>query len=115
MEQGGNIFLYALFAFVLTGIVSMLCAVLIRGIVVGLAFGKARQEAKAAAATPVVISVTPARDESKEIAAAIAAAVFTVLGAHRLVFIGEARPTFTWTSELRTRLHTSHAPRLGGR
>jgi hypothetical protein len=114
MEQG-SVFLYALFAFVLMGVVSMLCAVLIRGIVLGLAAGKARQEAKAAEAVPVVVSVTPARDQSKEIAAAIAAAVYAVLGAHRLVYIGEARPTFSWTSELRTRLHTSHAPRLNRR
>jgi hypothetical protein len=110
--EPGSVFLYALFSFVLMGVVSMLCAVLIRGIVLGLAAGKARQEAKAGEATPVVVSVTPARDQSREVAAAIAAAVFAVLGAHRLVYIGEARPTFSWTSELRTRLHTSHAPRL---
>lgn len=115
MEHGGNVFYYALFAFVLMGIVSMLCAVLIRGIVLALAAGKARHTAKAAAATPVVVSVTPARDESKEVAAAIAAAVYAVLGAHRLVYLGEARPTFSWTSELRARLHTSHAPRMDHR
>jgi hypothetical protein len=75
----------------------------------------AAQSKKKAPPTPVVVSVTPARDESAEIAAAIGAAVFAVLGAHRLVYIGEARPGFGWTSEIRTRLHTSHAPRLGNR
>jgi hypothetical protein len=105
----------SLFAYILMAVIAMLAAVMIRGIVSLLAAGKARQAAKTAAVTPVVVSVNPARDESKEIAAAIAAAVYTVLGAHRLVYIGEARPTFSWTSELRTRLHTSHAPRLNRR
>jgi hypothetical protein len=70
------------------------------------------EKAKAAAPTPVVVSVTPLRDENAEIAAAIAAAVYTVLGAHRLVYIGEAKPAFSWTGEIRSRLHTSHTPRL---
>ena len=115
MEPNINVFMYALFAFVLMGLVSMLCAALIRAIVMILAAGKGKQLAKAAAAaaaTPVTVSVTPARDQNKEIAAAIAAAVYAVLGAHRLVYIGEARPAVGWTSEIRTRLHTSHSPRL---
>ncbi|MDC7788968.1 hypothetical protein PQJ75_26100 [Rhodoplanes sp. TEM] len=39
--------------------------------------------------------------------AAIAAAAF---GAHRVVYIGEARPGSGWTSQIRTRHHASHAP-----
>lgn len=39
--------------------------------------------------------------------AAIAAAAF---GAHRVVYIGEARSGSGWTAEMRTRHHTSHAP-----
>lgn len=97
----------AIFSYVLMAVIAALTAVFIRGIVIALAAGKK----KAAAPTPVVVSVTPARDESAEIAAAIGAAVFTVLGAHRLVYIGEAQRGFTWTSQIRSRLHTSHTPR----
>lgn len=39
--------------------------------------------------------------------AAIAAAAF---GAHRIVYIGEARPGSGWTAQARTRHHASHAP-----
>lgn len=105
----------AFFGYGMMIVIALLCALLIRGIVVGLASVQDRSKAKAAAAagpTPVVVSVTPLRDENAEIAAAIAAAVYAVLGAHRLVYIGEATPTFGWTGEIRTRLHTSHTPRL---
>ncbi len=104
----------AVFAYVLLIIIAAIVALVIRGIVVGLATiqDRAVEKAKATAPTPVVVSVTPLRDENAEIAAAIAAAVYTVLGAHRLVYIGEARPAFSWTSEIRSRLHTSHTPRL---
>jgi hypothetical protein len=101
----------AAFAFGMMAAISVLAAVMIRGIVILLA----AQSKKRVAPTPVVVSVTPARDDSAEIAAAIGAAVFAVLGAHRLVYIGEARQGAGWTSEIRTRLHTSHTPRLGNR
>lgn len=101
----------ALFAFGLMAVIALLASVMIRGIVILLA----AQSKKKAPPTPVVVSVTPARDESAEIAAAIGAAVFAVLGAHRLVYIGEARSGAGWTSEIRSRLHTSHSPRLGNR
>lgn len=102
----------AVIAYLLMAFIAMLAAVMIRGIVAALAIGKTRQKGKTGGAKPVIVSVTPARDESKEIAAAIAAAVVAAIGAHRLVFIGEARPAYGWTSEVRTRLHSSHAPRL---
>ena len=102
----------AVFAYVLLLVIAAIVALVIRGIVVALATAQERTKAKVGAPTPVVVSVTPLRNENAEIAAAIGAAVFTVLGAHRLVYIGEARPTFTWTGEIRSRLHTSHTPRL---
>jgi hypothetical protein len=99
----------SLFAFGLMAVVAVLASVLIRGIVVVLA---SAQKVRAAKAPSVVsVAVTPARDEAAEHAAAIAAAVFAVLGAHRMVYIGPAQPGVGWTSEIRTRLHTSHAPR----
>lgn len=99
----------AVFGYVMMAVIAILAAAFIRLIVVALA-----QTAKktAVAPTPVLVSVTPARDEGAEVAAAIAAAVYAMLGAHRLVYIGEAKPGFGWTSEIRTRLHTSHTPRM---
>jgi len=107
----------ALIAYGLMAVIAMLCAVMIRVIVVVLASAQDKAKAKAAAGapTPVLVSVTPQRDQNAEIAAAIGAAVFAVLGAHRLVYIGDARQTASWTGELRSRLHTSHTPRQGGR
>lgn len=104
----------AVFAYFLLIVIAAIVAVVIRGIVIALASvqERAKIKAKAGAPTPVVVSVTPMRNENAEIAAAIGAAVFTVLGAHRLVYIGEARPTVSWTGEIRSRLHTSHTPRL---
>ena len=63
--------------------------------------------------TPVSVSVMPERDQYAEHAAVIGAAVFAMLGAHRLVRIGEApgRGAAGWTAQIRSRLHTSHAPR----
>jgi hypothetical protein len=65
---------------------------------------------KALQATPVAVSVMPARDENAEHAAVIAAAIYATLGVRHIVHIGEARPSSSWTSEYRMRVHTSHAP-----
>ena len=62
-------------------------------------------------APPASVPVMPARDESAELAAVIAAAIYTMLDERRIVHIGEARPAPGWTSEYRTLVHTSHAPR----
>jgi hypothetical protein len=97
----------SIFAYLLMAVVSMLAAVMVRGIVILLQ----RTKAKAAAPTPVSISVAPARDETAAQVAAVAAAVYAVLGAHRLVHIGEAARSPTWTSTGRTIHQTSHAPR----
>jgi hypothetical protein len=70
---------------------------------------------KALQATPVAVSVMPERDVNAEHAAVIAAAIYAMLGVRRIVHIGEARPTLGWTSQARTRLHTSHAPRTARR
>jgi hypothetical protein len=44
------------------------------------------------------------------IVAAISAAVYAVMGAHRIVFIADTRTGSSWTNELRSQHHTSHAP-----
>jgi hypothetical protein len=104
----------AVFSYLLMVFIATLAACMIRGIVILLAKVQDRRKAEAPP-TPVLVSVTPARDESAAIAAAIAAAVYTMIGAHRLLYIGEARHGFGWTSEIRSRLHTSHTPRQTGR
>lgn len=100
------------FAFGMMAVIAGLCAVLIHAIVYVLSQARERQE-KAQPPQPVLVSVMPARDESAEIAAAIAAAVHAVIGAHRLVHIGPATKGVGWTTEIRSRLHTSHMPRRG--
>lgn len=97
--------------FVIYGIViviSMLVAVVIRGIVWVLSRQARQEEPKAPAkpaAPPVIAGVPP------EHLAAITAAVATMMGAHRIVHIAAATRGFGWTAEARTVHHTSHAPR----
>lgn len=62
---------------------------------------KAPRRAGAAAA--------PARDDTA-IVAAISAAVYAVIGAHRIVYLAETRRGSSWTAEMRTQHHTSHTP-----
>ena len=103
-------------AVLLSAIDFFLSFVVISGIGVVLAmFPYLNRLGQAKAETPVVFSMMPDRDVNAEHAAVIAAAVYTVLGAHRLVYVGEARRAAGWASDLRSRLHTSHSPRQGGR
>lgn len=98
--------------FVIYGIViviSMLVAVVIRGIVLVLS-RQAKQEvakapAKPAIAQPVIAGIP------QEHLAVITAAVAAMMGAHRIVHIEAASRGFGWTAEARTVHHTSHAPR----
>ncbi len=101
----------SLFAYGMMIVIAGLSALLIRTIVVVLArAGDARNRA-AAAATSVSVSVTPARDETAAHVAAVAAAVYAVIGAHRLVHIGEASRGSVWATLGRSQHQTSHAPR----
>ena len=96
----------SLFSFVVMAIIAVLTALMIRVVVVALASTSKKQ----VTATPVVVSVTPARDESAAVAAAIAAAVYAMLGAHRLVYIGEARSGAGWNvRNQNTAAHVAHA------
>lgn len=98
------------FAFGLMAVIALLCSVLIRAIVAGLA--RAQSARAAAAPTPVSVSVTEARDETAAHVAAVAAAVYAVIGAHRLVRIGEPGRSPIWSTLGRTQHQTSHTPRL---
>jgi Na+-transporting methylmalonyl-CoA/oxaloacetate decarboxylase gamma subunit len=99
--------------FVIYGIViviSMLVAVVIRGIVWALS-RQAKQEAVKAPAKPAPAVQPALAGIPQEHLAAITAAVATMMGAHRIVHIEMASRGFGWTSEARTVHHTSHAPR----
>jgi hypothetical protein len=102
----------AIFSYVLMAVIATLTAVMIRGIVYVLEASQKKKHASAAEATPVLVSVTPEHDEGASIAAAIGAAVYSVLGAHRLVYIGEARRGAGWTTDIRSQHRTSHMPRI---
>jgi len=96
--------------FVIYGIVivvSMLVAVVIRGIVWVLSRQAAQAEAKAPAkpAAPPILAGVP-QEHLAVITAAVAA-----MGAHRIVHIETMTRGFGWTAEARTVHHTSHAPR----
>ena len=97
--------------FVIYGIViviSMLVAVVIRGIVWALSRQAKQEEVKAPAKPamqPALVGVPP------EHLAVITAAVAAMMGAHRIVHIATATRGFGWTAEARTVHHTSHAPR----
>lgn len=100
----------AIFSYVLMAVIASITAIIIRGIVYVL---QASQKKHAPApATPVLVAVNPEQDEGAVVAAAIAAAVYTVLGAHRLVYIGEARRGYGWTSDVRSRHRDLHTPRV---
>jgi hypothetical protein len=68
----------------------------------------ARSEPPRAPAAPRRVDL-PAPAEGA-IVAAISAAVYAVIGPHRIVYIAAVRPGSNWTAEMRTQHHTSHAP-----
>ena len=100
--------------FVIYGIViiiSMLVAVVIRGIVWVLSRQAAQEAAKAppkpaSAATQPAIAGIP-----QEHLAVITAVVAAMMGAHRIVRIDAPGRGYSWTAEARSVHHTSHAPR----
>ena len=88
-------------------VISMLVALVIRGIVAALS----RQAGKDAA-KPVSVAPQPILTGiPQEHLAVITAAVAAMLGAHRVVRIEAPDRGFGWTAEARTVHHTSHAPR----
>ena len=105
-----------IFAFGATIVVAALAAGMIWSVVYILDHLHHRKQAAIPAkpATPVQINVepeAPKEDESARIAAVIGAAVYAVLGAHRLVYIGETTPNTGWAATGRTLHQTSHMPR----
>jgi Na+-transporting methylmalonyl-CoA/oxaloacetate decarboxylase gamma subunit len=90
-------------AFAMMAVISLLCAVMIKGIVALLA------RSQRAPRPPQTIAV-PVRDDRARVAAAIAAAVNEVLPRHRIIRIGPAQGQ-EWAREARAKQHGSHRPR----
>ncbi|MEE4379607.1 MAG: hypothetical protein V2J55_19135 [Candidatus Competibacteraceae bacterium] len=98
----GELFLQSFAFYGLAIIISLLVAVLIRGIVAVLALTSEKPIPPPAVAPP-----RPAEFPAGDIAA-IAAAVYAVMGAHRVVHIERGRRGLVWTAEGRVSHHTSH-------
>ena len=105
----------ALIGYGLTITVALLTACVIWGVVTTLeSMQKKRKAAAVPAPAAVSVSVEPQpepEDDTARHVAAIAAAVYTAIGAHRLVYIGEARPGAAWASTGRVLHQTSHLPK----
>ena len=107
----------AFFGYGLTIVVAILTAGMIWLVVRILDHLHHRREAAAEAVkevSPVQVSVAPEQpqvDETAHHVAAVAAAVYTVLGAHRLVYVGDAARTQSWSATGRTIHHFSHSPK----
>jgi hypothetical protein len=96
----------ALWIYGLAIVVSMLIAVVIKIIVVGLRAA----ERKPAAARAEVRAAKESFDVAAEHVAAISAAVVAMTGAHRIVRIESSQRGTSWAAEGRTAQHLSHAP-----
>jgi predicted histidine transporter YuiF (NhaC family) len=96
-----NSLVLALSVYALAIVISMLVAVLIKGIVVSLSLTQKRPAPLPPA--PAVVH-TAAQDDI----AVIAAAVYTILGAHRIVHIENGERGHSWTAAARASHHSSH-------
>ena len=117
----GSVIQLSLFAFGLMAVIALATAGFIALLVAGLASVGRRKEA--AAATPVAAPAPLAIRPTAPVAAgavgegidpgvvvAIAAAIHTVVGAHRIIWIGETPTMGGWTGEVRQIHHGSHHP-----
>lgn len=105
----------SLFSFGLMAVIAMAAAGMIHVLVAGLAALSRRDAARTApipAPPPPAVTPPPGTpgDLDPAVVAAISAAVYAVIGAHRIVYIGETQPGTGWTAETRLRHHGSHAP-----
>jgi hypothetical protein len=100
-----DVIVKALWIYGLAIVVSMAVAVVIKVIVVVLNAFERKSEASAKPAPP---AAAPAFDLLADHVAAISAAVYSVIGTHRIVHIEEQRHA-EWVVEGRLAHHTSHA------
>jgi hypothetical protein len=106
--------LKALWMYGLMAVVSMLIAAVIKLIVVLLNVLERKPAAVPAPApvpmpAPSWVAAAKAQDIAAEHLAAIGAAVYAIVGAHRIVHIDAAREGGGWSAEGRLAHHASHA------
>ena len=92
--------------FALAIVISMLVALLIKGIVATLSW---HRKPPWTVAPPPATVASGETDTGRSDIAAITAAVYAVVGAHRIVHIERADRARTWTAEGRAAHHASHA------
>jgi hypothetical protein len=88
--------------------VSMIIATLIKFIVVALDWFENRRTTTTQPETAATPSVVPALDVNADHIAAIAAAVYTSIGAHRIIHIEDVHRGEEWVVGGRLAHHTSH-------
>jgi hypothetical protein len=99
-----NHLILALAIYTLAILISMLTASLIKGIVVGLALGQKKP-------LPAVPAPVAAHDPLQDDIVVIAAAVYAMLGPHRIVHIDSGERGRLWTAAARASHHSSHNTR----
>jgi uncharacterized BrkB/YihY/UPF0761 family membrane protein len=95
----------------LTIVVALAAAGFIWLVVAVLERMKKKPQAAPAVVSVAVVPEATAQDETARHVAAIAAAVYAALGAHRLVYIGEAAGQPAWRTTGRVLHHSSHMPK----
>jgi hypothetical protein len=105
--MGGDLLL-SLKIYGLVIIISMLVAALIRGIVITLSKLQKKPAVPAARAPAAAMPAAAAPDPAQHDIAVIAAALYAMVGAHRIVHIQDRRGA-GWAAEGRFAHHASHA------
>lgn len=101
----------SLFSYGLMAVIAVVTAGLIALLVAGLTAVERRRPAPVAASAAIPAPAVPVEDDlDPAVVAAISAAVQTMVGAHRIVWIGETPSSGGWTSEVRQKHHGSHRP-----
>ncbi len=89
-------------------VVTVIVAVIASALTVRIMAGRREQAEPPQAPAARPIEMPPPAEGA--LVAAISAAVYAVIGAHRIVYVAAVRPGSSWTAETRTQHHTSHAP-----
>jgi hypothetical protein len=96
-----NHLILALAIYTLAILISMLVAIVIKGIVASVALGQKKPP-------PAVLRPVLARDPLQDDIVVITAAVYAMLGPHRIVHIDSGERSRLWTAAARASHHSSH-------
>ena len=97
----------SLFSYGLMAVIAVATAGMISLLVAGLSAAARRPQT---VATPATATPVEPDEIDPAVVAAISAAVQATVGAHHIVWIGEAPSAGGWTSEVRQKHHGSHRP-----